>query len=152
MSIIFSLFSIVAVLVSVFFLIYRNKKFLGRCLETKGVVVDLSWRSMNIDFDESTDSWAHSFGESQNGGTKVAHLVVQFVDQRSGRKITVTSETGRSSPAHHVGEEVAVPYDPENPSNAKIKSFWEVWGTVVVITFICGGLLAFALVFANILL
>lgn len=133
-----------------FFWIYKTKNFLDRCLKTKGVVIDISWVSQKVPPEVSsgeTDAYdADAYREE-----KFAIPVVQFVDQRSGRKITVGGSWGSSGPAYHVGEEVVVLYDPENPSNAKIKSFWEIWGKIVSLTVASGMFLSVGLIVAFIL-
>ena len=131
-----------------FFWIYKTKNFLDRCLKTKGVVIDLSWRSHEVPSEVSHGEVPDTSYEV----IKFAHPVVQFVEQRSGRKIKVESSVGSARPAYHVGEEVAVLYDPENPSNARIKSFWEIWGTVVSLTVLGGMFLSLGLIVAYIIL
>lgn len=89
------------------------------CLETRGVIIDLSWRRQKVKYDGSIITPHENYGGPIRE-IKFAHHVVQFVDQRSGGKITVEGRLGSAPPAYHVGEEVAVLYDPENPSNARM--------------------------------
>ena len=48
--------------------------------------------------------------------------VVEFVS-KDGRRHSVQMTEGSSAPAHEVGDEVTVLYDPERPLDARIKSF-----------------------------
>ena len=98
--------------VAVFIWIYDVRDFLHRCLETKGIVID-------------SEMVKHGLGDRPNW---LCHTVFQFTDQRSGEEIKVRSERGKTDPTHSIGQEVAILYDPENPDNAKIKSFSEIWG------------------------
>lgn len=95
--------------------IYQTQNFLGRCLETKGVVIDLSWR-----YDSE--------------GNPSAYPVFQFVNQRTAEEITVWSETRSYPPSYHLGQEVNILYDPENPTNAVIKSFLNIWLGPLIVT------------------
>ena len=85
-----------------FYRIHQTLKFLDRCLETKGVVIDCAGQDRRFP-------------------------VFQFVDNRTGKVITVHSSVGGGCP---VGAEVDVLYDPENPHNATIKSFEHIWGAI----------------------
>jgi hypothetical protein len=96
-------------------------------LETRGVIIEIIRRTWN--------NVQQADGSVTTG--EAFCPVVQFVDQRSGRKITFES-VGRGEGAYHVEQEVAVLYDPENPSNVKIKSFIEIWSSVVILTVLCG--------------
>ena len=47
--------------------------------------------------------------------------------------ITFTSSTSSNPPSYHTGEEVEVLYDPNNPNDAKISSFFSLWGLATVL-------------------
>jgi hypothetical protein len=45
---------------------------------------------------------------------------------------TVTSTMGSAPPEYRVGDFVRVIYRPESPEDAKIDSFWSVWGMALI--------------------
>lgn len=110
--------------------IYDVRKFLHRCLETKGIVID----SELVNHGSDQPHWLY-------------HTVFQFTDQRSGQEIKVRSDKGNSHPTHSIGQEVVILYDPERittgrkPDNAKIKSFSEIWGGFIVSLIILSAIL-----------
>jgi uncharacterized protein DUF3592/TIR domain-containing protein len=70
-----------------------------------------------------------------------------------GRSVTFRSSFGSSPPAHEVGEAVPVLYDPRQPSNATIRSFFVLWGPALGLVFFGAvfgaiglGLLIYALI------
>jgi hypothetical protein len=46
---------------------------------------------------------------------------------REGQEITVISSAGRGEAEFRVGEEVAMLYDPQQPTDAMINTFWHRW-------------------------
>ncbi len=78
--------------------------------------------------------------ESSKGGT-LYYPVTSFTT-KSGQTITITSTLGTSPPAYEVGEQVAVYYLPENPSQAEVKGFFSQWFApflTSIFTIIFGG-------------
>jgi hypothetical protein len=49
-----------------------------------------------------------------------------------GKEYTVTSDVSSSPPDFSVGEAVRVRYDPPNPEGARIHTFFQTWGSVVI--------------------
>jgi len=103
------------VLIMGFIWVRQTQNFLDRSLEANGVVIDLSWKQ------DSEGSW-------------YAYPVLRFVDERTGEEITVVSTFGSVSPIYSVGQEVCIIYDSQNPYNAKIKSFWDIWFGPIIVT------------------
>ena len=61
--------------------------------------------------------------------------VVHFTSQ-NGEAVEFVSSTGSNPPSYSRGERVEVLYQPEEPQNAKINSFFSLWGGPVIL----GGL------------
>ena len=102
----------------------QTMNFLDRCVKTKGVVIELNW-THDVDHGPS------------------AYPVFQFVDEKTGQEITVHSGHGSYPPDYQVGQEVDLLYDPENPHDAKIESFSELWGGQLILTGLGGIFLSF---------
>ena len=77
-------------------------------------------------------------------------LVIQFVDERTGEEYTLVTKPGLH-PIHYayrpsppiIGREVDVLYDPEDPNNARINSFLDIWLGPIAVTGL-GGILSSA--------
>ncbi len=89
------------------FLTVRTASFLARASSAPGVVIELR---------ETRDS---------DGGT-LYRPVVRFAP-RSGGDLTIESSMGTAPPAFSVGERVEVLYAPDNPRDARIRSFGSLW-------------------------
>jgi hypothetical protein len=63
--------------------------------------------------------------------------IVQFSTE-TGQQVTYYSSTCNSPPAHQVGDQVEIYYDPENPEKAQIKGFWSQYLVVTILS--CIGL------------
>ncbi len=83
-----------------------NVRFASGAKRTDGVVVDLVWRS------------------GGKGRPSAAPVVSYEVD---GKAYQFTSGTASRPPSYDVGEKVGVLYDPEDPSDAKLDGFWELY-------------------------
>lgn len=101
---------------------YRTQNFLDKSLETRGFVIDLSWES------------------------GYAHPVFRFVDERTGEAITIVSDLGSKPPAYSIGQEVYILYDAQDPHNAIIKSFWNIWFGSIIVTSLGGIFLSVGLI------
>lgn len=73
--------------------------------------------------------------------------VVEF-QTPDGQRIMFKSRSGSSPPSFHVGESVPVLYDPDDPQQASIRTFGQLWGGAlitgifaVVLTVIPGGVI-----------
>ncbi|MEY2818376.1 MAG: hypothetical protein RL275_1839, partial [Chloroflexota bacterium] len=83
-------------------------KKLGREESVPGVVVDVVKQSY---VDAETDNVSYYY-----------YPVVEF-KARDGKRRTVQLNEGSNPQSHEVGDEVTVLYEPENPNDARIKSF-----------------------------
>jgi len=52
------------------------------------------------------------------------------------QEATYESQVCNSPPAHQVGDQVQIYYDPENPESAQIKDFWSQYPVVTILSFI----------------
>ncbi len=87
---------------------------------------------------------------SRSSGTY--HPVVQFRAE-NGVAVTFRSSVGSNPPSYRVGEPVGVYYNPANPQDARVNSFFSLWGMVLILSalgavfFLVGaGIFAFSLV------
>ena len=94
--------------------ISQTSNFLDQCCETRGVVIQLNW-----DYD--------------NEGVAHAYPVFQFVNNETGEEIIAQSSSGSNPPDFHVGQEVDILYNPQNPYDVKVNSFWEIWGGPLIL-------------------
>ncbi len=69
---------------------------------------------------------ALEFSRSRKGGGSY-HPVVEFQTPES-RTYSFRSEMGSRPPAYEVGEQVEIRYNPQNPTDAKLTGFWNLWG------------------------
>ena len=67
---------------------------------------------------------------------------VRFVTE-DGRSIVFTSNTGEDVWTDRIGESVTVRYDPADPTNARIDSFFQLWGGSIIPIVIGGGFIIF---------
>lgn len=101
--------------------VYQTKNFLDKAVEAKGVIID--------------------FVEEKTYEGVVYRFIIQFVDERTGEEITIVTKAGiqpRTYAYQHspefLGQEIDILYDPENPHNAMINSFLDIWlGPILVI-------------------
>jgi hypothetical protein len=91
---------------------YSTYHFLQTALRAQGEVFDLAAR-------RNTSS-------SSSRSTLLYFPVVRF-DAANGQKIIFESSTGTSPAAYEVGERVTIVYDPREPGNASIESFFAFW-------------------------
>ena len=76
--------------------------------------------------------------ETGKDGDKSYAPTFRFHDA-SGAEYTVSSRMYQSPPEFQVGEAVKILYLPNNPKNARIDGFWQVWGLPVIMG-MSGGL------------
>lgn len=86
----------------------NTKKFVDGAVKTSGTVVEVQRRQSSSD----------------DGPTY--YPVVRFADAE-GRDVTFTSSTGSNPPSHREGDRVEVLYDPRDPNDAEINSFFSLW-------------------------
>lgn len=90
---------------------------------TEGTVVDVVAR---------TSTTEDSDGRSRE--STAYHPTVRF--RADGRTYTFTSSTGSDPPAYEVGDRVPVVYDPADPGDARVNTFWSLYLAPIVL----GGL------------
>ena len=94
-------------------MVVRTAQFLAGAERTDGTVVDLS---------RSKDS----------EGSVTFSPVVSFTTAE-GRTVEFVSSSGSSSPSHSEGDRVEVLYDPDDPNDARLSGFLDLWfGSLVV--------------------
>jgi hypothetical protein len=91
----------------------RTRSFLRRCEEVNGEVVRL---------EQSTDRDRYGY----------TYAPVFSFTTGDGRTYTVTSDVSSNPPGFSVGEAVRVRYDPVNPQDARIHSFFQTWGAAII--------------------
>ena len=116
-SIIKYLFSVLglAMLAGAFFMYSKTQDFMNNALVTEGTVTQLV--------------------RSRSGDSITYKPVVEFKTQ-SGRLIEFTSSSGSNPPSYSQGEIVDVLYQEGTPEQAKINSFFSLWGLSTIL----GGL------------
>ncbi len=105
--------------------VIRTRGFLLRSVEVNGEVVRLE-RSKDRDRYGYTYAPVFSFTAAD------------------GETHTVTSDVSSSPPGFSEGEPVRVRYDPANPEDARIHSFFQTWGTSVIFGAVGVGFVGFA--------
>ena len=120
--------TVILIVVAILFFM-RTRDFLEGSLSAEGVVVD--------------------FGTRYQDGSTYYHPIIEY-DMPNGEMIVFQSSTGSKPAAYDVGEEVQIFYDPEDPQDARIDD----WLDLYLVTFILGlmafifGILAAAFTFA----
>jgi uncharacterized protein DUF3592 len=103
-------------LLGALFLFYRTTVFVNRATPTTGTVIE---HKVTV-----------SSSNSNRGGSTTTtsyHPVVQFQPPQGG-SIQFVSKTGDNSPGdRRVGLEVPVLFNPNDPSDAEIHSFYDIW-------------------------
>lgn len=117
-----------------FIWVYQTQNFLGRALEAKGVIIG------ELEIPE---------GQQPRREPPSAPLVIKFVDERTGEEYRLVTKTGLDPRSYAYnpdaqwpfGQEVDILYDPDNPHDARINSFLDIWlGPIAVTVF--GGILS----------
>jgi hypothetical protein len=93
--------------------IFRTRNFIRRSSEVSGKVIRLE-RS------KTRDRYGYEYAP-----------VFSFTTAE-GKSCTVTSDVSSSPPGFSIGESVRVRYDPVNPENARIHTFFQTWGIAVI--------------------
>jgi len=93
----------------------KKQQFLSHAEQTQGTVIGMVQHISNH------QGYGHTYAP-----------VFTFHD-KTGKEWTVTSGSGSSPPAYHVGESVKVYYSPEKPSDAEVQGFFSLWGGSFII-------------------
>jgi hypothetical protein len=88
------------------------KTFVDRAIAVPGTVIDL---------------------ESSRSSDSTSYFPVVKYKTRSGQERTFRSSSGSNPPGFAVGETVEVLYDEAHPSDAKIRSFFSLWGGPAIV-------------------
>lgn len=114
------LFSIVGVtlLVGALFVYKNTNDFLLSAVSAQGTIIDLV--------------------QSKNSESVSYHPVVKFIDA-DGQVVEFTSSTGGSASSYPLGDVVEVLYQPHNVEDAKIKSFFALWGAALLVAVLGAG-------------
>lgn len=108
----------------------RTTDFLRRSTETSGEVIRLE-RSRGT-------------GRGSRGYAPVFSFTAA-----DGKTFTVTSDVASSPPAFAAGDHVRVRYDPTDPINARIHTFFQTWGQAVILAFVGAVFIVVGLVFVQ---
>ena len=97
----------------------KQENFIETSIKTSGVVIGL---------EESTSSSSSS--------SSISYAPTVKYQDAEGNEYVFTSNISSSPPSYDVGEEVIIMYNPNNPSDAQIKSIFGQW----IIVWILGGI------------
>lgn len=102
----------IGLLTTTFFLLYNNYKFLETAVIFQGTVIGF----------ENYHSSGHSV---------LFRPIVKFIDEKE-HNIEFVSNSANSRRQYQVGEKVEVIYNSIAPNEAKINSFFEIWGVATI--------------------
>ncbi len=80
-------------------------------------------------------------------GDETTYAPVFGFKDRSGESHVIESSSSSNPPAFERGEKIEVIYDPEKPQNARINSFFNLWGGAVILGIVGIFFLIFGLIF-----
>ena len=103
---------------------FRNQTFLRTSVEVTGEVIRL---------ERSTDRDRYGY----------TYAPVFTITANDGTQHTVTSDVGSNPAGFSGGDSVRVRYEPANPQDARIHTFFQTWGAVVLSGAIGVGFVAF---------
>ncbi len=99
------------------YVVRSTRRFVARADQAAGVVIENVWRESS----------------SSRGRSGAYYPRIRF-RTRAGRDLEFLSSSGASPASYREGEGVEVLYDPADPSNASINSFWSLWlGAVLLL-------------------
>ncbi|WP_206196659.1 DUF3592 domain-containing protein [Zooshikella ganghwensis] len=101
-----------AMLVGAFFAYQNTQSFVAEAIKADGVVVDMV--------------------SSRSSDSITYRPVIEF-KTKEGDLVEFTSSTGSNPPSYSRGETVDVLYQESMPGNAKINSFFSLWGLAVIV-------------------
>lgn len=107
-----------AMLAGTFFMVQHTQQFLQTSLKAEGTVIDLI---------EKRSSSSSSTSNSRTYSPKV-----QFTTA-NGESMTFTTSSSSYPPSHDIGEKVDIFYKADTPSQAKINSYFDLWGGATIL-------------------
>jgi Protein of unknown function (DUF3592) len=99
------------------FFTWRTSNFIQRSQAAAGIVTALK-PVTRTDSDSNSD---------------ITYAPVFSFKAADGKAYSVTSHASSDPPGFDVGDEVTVLYDPSNPQQARIDTFWQLWAVPVVL-------------------
>ena len=110
----------IGALVGAYFLSDQTRTFLKVAAHTQGEVLDLIREPMTNKSGSRRESSTVYFPEI--GFTTASGIRVEF-----------KGSSGSSSPSYYRGQKVDILYDPAAPNNARINSWFELWGPSIIV-------------------
>lgn len=102
----------------------HEASFVKSALITNGTVIDV------VDTLDDNGASLTNAATNNMGADSSYRPVVQF--EVGGKKYVFTSNTGSNPPSYSEGDVVQVVYNPENPADASIHSWFSQWGFVAI--------------------
>lgn len=117
---VFSIFFVIGVglLIGSYFTVRHTRHFLQVAVSVPGVVVENIYRE--------------SSGSGNQGPSWSYYPRIRF-ETTDSQRIDFVSGTGSNPPSYSVNEPVTVLYDPRQPYDASLNSFWSLWGATMVL-------------------
>ncbi|MCS6782915.1 MAG: DUF3592 domain-containing protein [Gloeomargarita sp. SKYBB_i_bin120] len=100
---------------------HRTWQFLQGAVKTRGEVVDIErrWSRRTEDIDDRRRASRYSYSLSY-------YPVVEY-SLPNGRRVRFTAKVGSDPPRYRLGQIVEVLYNPNDPFDARIDNFLELW-------------------------
>lgn len=100
--------------------ISSTRTFLAGAVKTEGVVAKLRVKTT-------------SSGASVTDRETFYYSVIEFTPEGADEIVRFTSSTGSSTPMHREGEKVTLYYQPDSYRDARLDSFFTLWGFSIII-------------------
>lgn len=85
--------------------------------------------------------------QARDSGNKITFLPIVMFLASNNQIFEFSARVASSSPAYQIGDSVTVCYHPHRPREARIKSFWEIWGAIFGLVFLATFMVVFAIGF-----
>lgn len=108
---------------------FKTNKFLDSAATTKGDVIDIVKETK---YRNSTNSSRRKHRSSSSRRKTYYYPVVSFKTE-NGETIEFKSNSGSNPAKYEVGDKIEVMYNQKNPKDAKVNSFFSVWGITVIL-------------------
>lgn len=93
----------------------------------------------------STDGTVVNLVSSRSNNNSIGYAPVVSFYTPSGKEVVFTSSSSSNPASYRVNESVEVLYQPDNPSNAIIKGFFDLWGACLIVGILGGFFFAVGL-------